>query len=682
MESKMPNIWIMKITPGGSGNTKKYFENLFLNQNCKNLIGYTKEEGKVEEFSRMWQRISIGDLVIVLEGHNRVFGVVEIKSNPFDDDKTDIEADWFYHRRKAKLIKYFDPFIETEAKTNRNTIIEYSGDGAVEICDEIWEIIKEDYHKMKINENMKDAISLLKYKKQIILQGPPGTGKTFIAKKMADELTKEKKLGSPQQIIDDFFRSFNATKPEIIKQRSFHTILLKDFQDKFPAAYLKDLTLEEYSIGTGENNSFCWWIERGLKPLGYYFPGSARSYLIYWSKGKDKYSSHFKHNSDLSKAESLDDAMKLLASMISKLVINKDYADAIRVFGNSYILKILHSYYPEEYAPINSAICLKNALKLFRVDYSNMNVIEMNLKLQEIFLGKKSKFKKDITNIEFMRFLFDHFDLKGNLEIQADEVVVKGESKLIQFHPAYSYEDFVRGITVEMNSNKQPEYKVVNKILADYAKKALDNPSANYVLIIDEINRANLPAVLGELIYALEYRYNPDYPLETTVESMYALKQGKDDEEGDKNLMLPENLYIIGTMNTADRSVGHIDYAIRRRFAFVSIPPSDNVIDEVISDVNLREKSKLLFKKVENIFKEKEVDGKTNKYLSSDFKAEDVQLGHSYFLVTEHDKKKLNMHSGEDILMLKLDYEIKPILNEYLKDGILLEGAKELIENL
>src|SRR5690606_28473502 len=106
-----------------------------------------------------------------------------------------------------------------------------------------------------------------------------------------------------------------------------------------------------------------------------------------------------------------------------------------------------------------------------------------------------------------------------------------------------------------------PEYKVVNKVMADFSQKALDNPSANYVLIIDEINRATLPSVMGELIYALEYRYDEDNQDQTTVESMYSLKSDEEDVVGDRQLSLPSNLFIIGTMNTADRSVGHIDYA-------------------------------------------------------------------------------------------------------------------------
>lgn len=172
-------------------------------------------------------------------------------------------------------------------------------------------------------------------------------------------------------------------------------------------------------------------------------------------------------------------------------------------------------------------------------------------------------------------------------------------------------------------------------------------PLKKHVLIIDEINRANLPSVLGELIYALEYRNEP-------VQSMYEYKEKRE-------IILPSNLYIIGTMNTADRSVGHIDYAIKRRFAFVDILPSEQAINDVIIDPDLNAKAKILYHKVADLFNE---DKNKTIYLQSDFKAKDVQLGHSYFLA-----------ETEKQLKLKLDFEIKPLLNEYVKDGILSEEA-------
>ena len=229
--------------------------------------------------------------------------------------------------------------------------------------------------------------------------------------------------------------------------------------------------------------------------------------------------------------------------------------------------------------------------------------------------------------------------IKGEDEPKIEDI--KDRVKLIQFHPGYSYEDFVRGIVAKEKDGKIV-YKVEDKILAEIAKKAKENSDLEYILIIDEINRANLSAVLGELIYALEYR-------DEAVESMY------ENEEGDKNLVLPDNLYIIGTMNTADRSVGHIDYAIRRRFIFIDIKSDKSI---------LKDRGRELFEKVEKIF---------NDNLYSEFNIDDVMPGHSYFL--EEDESDL-------ILEDKLVYQIKPLLMEYIKDGILKPGAEEAIENL
>ena len=193
--------------------------------------------------------------------------------------------------------------------------------------------------------------------------------------------------------------------------------------------------------------------------------------------------------------------------------------------------------------------------------------------------------------------------------------------------------------------DKNLSYNPQNKIFIPVKEK-------NYVLVIDEINRANLPAVLGELIYALEYRGEK-------VESMY-------DIDGDNSLVLPPNLYIIGTMNTADRSVGQIDYAIRRRFAFEVMLPKILEIDGF--DRELFEKVSKLF--VEEISENIE-ELKKSEYLSDEFRPEDVWLGHSYFIMSA--KKPRDR---------RLKYEIKPILREYLKDGIFKSSAEKIINEL
>ena len=219
--------------------------------------------------------------------------------------------------------------------------------------------------------------------------------------------------------------------------------------------------------------------------------------------------------------------------------------------------------------------------------------------------------------------------------------------KLIQFHPSYSYEDFVRGIIAE-NTDGNISYVTKDKILAEFAKKALKDKDTPYVLIIDEINRANLSAVLGELIYALEYRGE-------AVQSMYAI-------EGENNLILPPNLYIIGTMNTADRSVGHIDYAIRRRFAFVNVLP--NELEKDFHKELFRAVSELFISNYDEYISNPDIELKRALTLSNEFKSEDVWLGHSYFI------------TKNTPIDIRWEYEIKPILLEYIKDGILINDIK------
>ena len=326
--------------------------------------------------------------------------------------------------------------------------------------------------------------------------------------------------------------------------------------------------------------------------------------------------------------------------------------------------------------------------------------------------------------------------------------------KLIQFHPSYSYEDFVRGIVAKPNEEGDGiVYTAENKVLAKFAEKALKafqepikwenfrdflekekkegrevyfdegkelkynfiqnnelrylsgrnhnlagipieefcqrnlddkfdsfyknyhkwgwkfitdyfikwandfKRKKSYFLVIDEINRANLSTVLGELIYALEYRGE-------SVESMYAL----DDTKESRKIILPPNLYIIGTMNTADRSVGHIDYAIRRRFAFVNVLPKEL---EGNFDKNLfKAVSKLFIENYDEYINNTDTELKRAKTLSPEFKPEDVWLGQSYFI-----QKKYS--DGKDVPMsIRWEYEIKPILLEYIKDGILIDNIK------
>jgi 5-methylcytosine-specific restriction protein B len=134
-----------------------------------------------------------------------------------------------------------------------------------------------------------------------------------------------------------------------------------------------------------------------------------------------------------------------------------------------------------------------------------------------------------------------------------------GFQETIQFHPSYAYEDFMQGLRPKATSEGRLEYVMVPGRFLDFCSRARDC-SGRCVLIIDEINRANLSRVLGELMYLLEYREAP-MPL-----------------AGGENFKIPGNVIIIGTMNTADRSIALVDHALRRRFAFLGLYPDYDVL--------------------------------------------------------------------------------------------------------
>lgn len=222
----------------------------------------------------------------------------------------------------------------------------------------------------------------------------------------------------------------------------------------------------------------------------------------------------------------------------------------------------------------------------------------------------------------------------------------KADSQImfVQFHPAYSYSDFVEGI--ERKGNK---FSPKNKIFREMAEKAEKNREKSYVLIIDEINRANVASVMGELMYGIE---NRNSEISTSLQL-------------NKPLKIPDNLYIIGTMNTADRSLLQIDYALRRRFSFIKVPAQ--CLENVDTNYYFFEK---LFKKIQ-----KDIANS----IARGIDLEDIMPGISYFLcrMDQSDSKK----PDENHMKYKIKYEIMPLLIEYKKNG-LVTNRKEIFQDL
>lgn len=231
---------------------------------------------------------------------------------------------------------------------------------------------------------------------------------------------------------------------------------------------------------------------------------------------------------------------------------------------------------------------------------------------------------------------------------------------------------------VEMNDGKTMTLGTVyrlNSITLDNVKSILEkyNTSSKmeendkaYVMVIDELNRGNVSKVFGELITLLEADKRKGRINAESVVLPYSKK----------GFHIPNNVYLIATMNTADRSLGSLDYAIRRRFAFIAKKPFGLDVDGF--DEDLFEKVSRLFVKNFDEYKESGWD-QTMKLepadtLSEEYKPEDVWIGHSYFLMQDEE--------GEDNTSNRLLYEIIPLLEEYVRDGVLTAEAQDVIDEL
>lgn len=210
---------------------------------------------------------------------------------------------------------------------------------------------------------------------------------------------------------------------------------------------------------------------------------------------------------------------------------------------------------------------------------------------------------------------------------------------IVQFHPGYDYTDFVRALVAEPHGNSvtfTPQHRVLS-LMASVGNKLSDmGYDIQLLLVLDEINRGDIPNIFGELLYALEYRGQ-------AVATPYPVG-------GSTSLTIPTNLRLLGTMNTADRSIAVIDYALRRRFVFLEVAASDApILAFSFDDERTRKAALFLYE--------------TTAAALSDA-ATGLQVGPSYFLA--------RADTNEDsltVLAARYVYEVLPLLSEYALEG-------------
>ena len=529
-----------------------------------------------------------------------------------------------------------------------------------------------------------------------------------------EEVVEESVLEQFKKFYLDCLPSFKSDA------EAMESIDLRDeFVKEYPLERLKTLSLDEYALGTDKYaDSLSYKLEFGkYKHTGLGIGGGAATkHGIYFSKDQ-KY--HGYKNAVIDNPEEYwNDLRNQLYMFLSEIGTSSEFPNVEEKYPMIeripiVAVKLCFLYYPDKFISIGSRGRLQSIIDLFEIDtnenkisskmsyiiskYIKENIPEVNDEdpqwigyalwrftaaveedkieddeqetetpdsytkddfLKEVFISEEKyddivsllKRKKNIiltgapgVGKTFMakRLAYSIMGLKDNSKIE-----------FIQFHQSYSYEEFIEGY----RPTSKGGFSLEKGLFYKFCKEAENNKEKDYYLIIDEINRGNLSKIFGELLMLIESDKRGE---------KLTLAYSKE-----KDFSVPKNLYIIGLMNTADRSLAMIDYALRRRFSFVHIDPAFGT-----------EKFKNEFNKLfDNSYDEVMtlIEDLNNDIKNDPSLGEGFMIGHSYFCIYKPNGEKSTNNDIKNVLR----YDIKPLIEEYWYDeNTMLDKWKRKIED-
>ena len=497
--------------------------------------------------------------------------------------------------------------------------------------------------------------------------------------------------------LEDFYKWYSLNKEELLNKATagekFNDKLKEEFLQEWPLNRILTMSIDEYVIGKGQQNkSLCYALEKGKYKnlfLGI-SGGSASKFGIYWNEKTKSYKDQGNKVIPLSELDQRFSKLKSDLYEIIKEGIRFNFENPIfdmkrstnEFIGRSAMVTKLLCIYSEGNpffgVNINSqkefwshfvsqtnqgGPYLQNhkIIELVSKTYPELEPSKLGTMLFEyskLFMENKEENSTMDSSNNFRNQLTQSLLKSPNLILHgapgtgktylAKEIAVeltngnKDQIGFVQFHPSYDYTDFVEGLRPVSNGDRAIEFKLQDGIFKKFCQKARDAKKTggqdNFVFIIDEINRGEISKIFGELFFSIDSDYRGE---KGSVSTQYANLHETDDK-----FYIPENVYIIGTMNDIDRSVDTFDFAMRRRFRFVEVTAESQlyILDKELGERAEEAKTRLrnLNAAIENV-----------QELNSHY-----HIGPSYFLRLKEVKF--------DYELLWSDY-LQPLLEDYVR---------------